>query len=179
MKQLSRIGGLTLLAALGLGSAHADELGRVLAATPITQAVTVQQQVCVPQQVVVQPQKSGAGALMGALAGGAIGNTMGQGSGRAVTTGIGLLGGALLGNSIEGGGQPETRTVQQCSVQNVVENRVTGYNVTYEYAHKQYTTQMHSDPGPYLRLQIVPMGPATLAPVGASNAPSLYPPSDR
>lgn len=176
MTHITRIAGLALLAGLSLGSAQADEIGRVLSTTPITKAVVVQQQVCVPQQVTVQPQKSGAGALMGAIAGGAVGNSMGKGSGNALATGIGLLGGAILGDSIEGSKPAETRTVQQCSIENVQENRITGYNVTYEYAGKQYSTQMASDPGHFLRLQIVPVGPATLVPVEPNGgAAASYP----
>jgi uncharacterized protein YcfJ len=175
MKHILRTTGWFLLAGLTLSTAQADEVGRVINTTPITRAVTVQQQVCVPQQVTVQPQKSGAGALMGAIAGGAVGNNVGKGSGRALATGIGLIGGAILGDSIEGEKPAETRTVQQCSTENVVENRVTGYHVNYEYAGKQYSTQMSSDPGPFLRLQIVPVGPATLVPVGANGAPVTYP----
>lgn len=174
MKNIARISGLTLMAALSATSASADEFGRVLSTTPNIQAVSVPQQVCGPQQVVTQGNPSGAGAIIGALAGGALGNAVGRGSGRTVATGVGIIGGAVLGNQIEGGGQAQTQTVQQCSTQNIIENRVTGYTVNWEYAGKQYSTQMSSDPGRYVRLQIIPVGgtsatqqatqPATYAP---------------
>lgn len=45
---------------------------------------------------------SGGGALAGGLIGGAVGNQFGQGTGRAAITALGLVGGALLGNMIEG-----------------------------------------------------------------------------
>ena len=156
-----------VMTALGLAATgHAEELGKVLSSVPIVQAVTVQRQVCTPQQVVTAPPKTGAGAVMGAIAGGAMGNAVGGGSGRAVATGVGIIGGAILGDKIEGGGAPQTQMVQQCSLQNVVENRVTAYNVTYEYAGKQFSAQMPSDPGPFVRLQIVPIGGAAVAPAG-------------
>lgn len=45
---------------------------------------------------------SGAGAVLGAVIGAVIGNQIGAGSGRAVATGVGVIGGAVAGNAIEG-----------------------------------------------------------------------------
>jgi hypothetical protein len=47
--------------------------------------------------------------------------------------------------------------VQTCSTQSFYENRTVAYNVTYEFAGKQYNVQMPQDPGPTLRLQITPV----------------------
>lgn len=47
-------------------------------------------------------QTSGAGAVIGAVVGGVLGNQVGKGSGRAAATGVGILGGAVAGNAIEG-----------------------------------------------------------------------------
>ncbi len=44
---------------------------------------------------------SGGGAVAGGLIGGVVGNQFGRGGGRAAATALGLVGGALLGNSIE------------------------------------------------------------------------------
>jgi uncharacterized protein YcfJ len=151
--------------------AHAQEVGRVISSTPIIQQVAVPRQVCNNEQVVSGGQKSGAGAAMGAIAGGAIGNSMGQGSGRAAATMLGLFGGAILGDKIEGPGTPEVRNVQNCSQQMFYENRTMAYNVVYEFAGKQYTVQMPQDPGPTVRLQITPMAPATNTSYG--NVPPL------
>ena len=41
------------------------------------------------------------GAVLGALLGGVIGNRFGDGSGRAVATGLGVVGGAVAGDAIE------------------------------------------------------------------------------
>ena len=97
---------------------------------------------------------------MGAIAGGAIGNQIGNGSGRALATMAGLIGGAVMGDKIEGPSAPEVHNVQTCSQQMTYENRTMAYNVVYEYAGKQYTVQMPQDPGPTVRLQITPMAPA-------------------
>ncbi len=170
-------------------AALADEYGRVLSSTPIVQAVTVPRQVCTQQQVVAPQARSGnstgAGAVIGAVLGGAAGNLLGKGSSnRALATGVGVIGGAVVGNQIEGQGQMqgatsgEIQTVQQCSTQNFVENQVTGYNVAYEYAGKQYSAVMLSDPGQYVRLQIVLMGGTRPPPAAALTqpvTPATYP----
>ena len=80
-----------LFAALGgmaafAGTAGAQEVGRVLSATPVVQQVAVPRQVCSNQPMVVQQPNSGAGAVVGGIAGGAVGNTIGHGSGRAAAT---------------------------------------------------------------------------------------------
>lgn len=49
-----------------------------------------------------QGQTSGAGAVIGAVVGGVLGNQIGKGSGRAAATGVGIVGGAVAGNAIEG-----------------------------------------------------------------------------
>jgi uncharacterized protein YcfJ len=154
------------LAALASANAQAQEVGRVISSTPVIQQVAVPRQVCSNSQVVTPGQKSGAGAAMGAIAGGAIGNSMGQGSGRAAATMLGLFGGAILGEKVEGAPAPEVRNVQNCTNQVFYENRTAGYHVVYEFAGKQYTVQMPSDPGPTVRLQITPMvPPPSAAPV--------------
>jgi uncharacterized protein YcfJ len=149
-----------LMAVLASTAVQAQEVGKVISSTPIIQQVAVPRQVCNNQQVVTGGQKSGAGAAMGAIAGGVIGNQMGQGSGNAAATMLGLFGGAILGDKIEGPGTPEVKNVQNCSQQMFYENRTMAYNVVYEYAGKQYTVQMPQDPGPTVRLQITPMAPA-------------------
>ena len=44
---------------------------------------------------------SGGGAAIGALAGGVVGNQFGRGGGRTAATLLGVVGGALIGNSVE------------------------------------------------------------------------------
>ena len=149
-----------LMAVVASAPVQAQELGIVISSTPIIQQVAVPRQVCNQQQVVTGGQKSGAGAAMGAIAGGVIGNQIGRGSGNALATMAGLVGGAILGDNIEGPGTAEVRNVQNCSQQMFYENRTMAYNVVYEFAGKQYTVQMPQDPGPTVRLQVTPMAPA-------------------
>ncbi|AEG92149.1 glycine zipper 2TM domain-containing protein [Ramlibacter tataouinensis] len=167
---------LLALGGLAATAAGAQEVGRVISSIPVIQQVAVPRQVCSQQPVVVQQQPSGAGALMGAIAGGAMGNAIGDGTGRAVATAIGVLGGAVLGNRVEGTGS-EVHNYQQCSTQTYYENRAVAYNVTYEYAGRQYTVQMPQDPGPTVQLQVTPVGaaapqqPAYSAPAPLTQAP--------
>ncbi len=159
LKRSTAVASAALL--VGLGVAHlplaAQETGRVISSTPVIQQVAVPRQVCTNTQVATQGQKSGAGALMGAIAGGTVGNNVGGGSGRTAATMLGVLGGAILGDKVEGAPAPEVRTVQNCTNQVFYENRTTSYNVVYEFAGKQYSVQMPTDPGPTVRLQITPV----------------------
>lgn len=160
-----------LTAITGIGTAAwaqspngGPEMGRVLSSVPVIQQVAVPRQICTTEQVMVPGQKSGAGALIGGVAGGAMGNAIGGGSGRAAATVLGVVGGAILGDHIEGGGQPQAQNVQRCQTQTIYENRTVGYNVVYEFGGKQYSVQMPQDPGPTIRLQVTPLGAATQAP---------------
>jgi len=140
------------------GTSLAQEVGRVVSSTPIVQQVGQPRNVCTTEQVSVQQPKSGAGALMGAIAGGAMGNAVGSGGGKAAATMLGIMGGAIVGDNVEGAPAGQTQNIQRCSVQTFYENRTVAYNVVYEYAGKQYAVQMPSDPGPSVQLQISPVG---------------------
>ena len=168
MKKALFLTGLAITASAGM----AQEVGRVISSTPVVQQYGTPRQVCTTEQVIGRSQPSGAGALMGAVAGGAMGNAVGDGGGRAVATMIGLVGGAILGNRIEGGGQPQVQQVQNCTTQTFYEDRTVAYNVVYEYAGKQYSVQMPQDPGPTVQLQITPVGSAP--PPAQQMAPPQY-----
>lgn len=165
--------------------AQAQEQGRVLSATPVVQQVGVPQQVCGNETVYSGNRTSGAGAVVGAIAGGAAGNAIGKGSGRAAATAIGLIGGALVGNQIEGG-RPQYQDVQRCTTETYYQNRTVGYDVVYEYAGRQYSTRTESDPGRYIALTVQPAGqtystqPDPYAAQGVYSQPgvvtSTYPP---
>ena len=164
---------LSLLVGISTLTVMAQEVGRVISSTPIIQQVAVPRQVCSQQQVTVQKNKSGAGAAMGAIAGGTIGHALGRDN--PLGTAIGMFGGAILGDKIEGAPTPETRQIQSCTTQNFYENRTVSYHVLYEYAGKQYSVQMPQDPGPTVRLQITPVvtnlppAPPPVVPLPAQN----------
>lgn len=151
-----------LLAATALpGIAQAQqEMARVISSTPLIQQVAVPREICRDEPVSVPGQKSGAGALLGSIAGGAVGHAIGRGDGRPLATVIGVIGGAIVGDRIEGGSPPGTRVVRQCSTQSVYENRVMGYQVVYEYAGRQYSLQTPQEPGAFIPVQVMPVPPA-------------------
>ncbi len=165
-----------LLALAGGGAAQAqDEQGRVISSTPVIQQVAVPREVCSDERVTYPGQKSGAGALIGGIAGGAMGNAIGNGSGRAAATVIGLIGGALVGDRVEGPGQPYTETYRQCGTQTFYENRTVSYDVIYEYAGRQYRVQMPHDPGRFVRLNVSPIDAMPPPPPPAVTYPSYRP----
>jgi uncharacterized protein YcfJ len=153
-----------------------DILARVISSTPVVQQVAVPRQVCNNEAVMTQAPKSGAGALMGAIAGGAAGNAIGNGGGRAAATMLGLLGGAIVGDRIEGPNS-QVQNVQRCTTQTFYENRPSHYNVVYEYQGARYTAQMPDDPGLYVRLQVTPVGALPSNSPQANQSPQNYPPS--
>ncbi len=180
MRTFTPLHAASLLAlAMAALPSQAQELGRVISSTPVIQQVSVPRQVCTQQQVTVPESKSGAGAVLGAVAGGAAGNAIGDGGGRAMATFIGIVGGALLGNKIEGSTGSRIENVEQCTTQNFYENRTMAYNVVYEYAGKQYNVQMPQDPGQWVKLQVTPaanQGVAPAAPAMSSGPVSLNSP---
>ena len=167
---------LTTIAAFG-GTCFAQDVGKVLSATPVIQQVGVPRQVCSAEQVAVAQPKSGAGAAMGAIAGGAMANAATRGPGQAAATMIGIIGGAVIGDRIEGPATAQVQNVQRCTTQTFYENRAVSYNVVYEFAGKQYAVQMPQDPGPTVQLQVMPVGmaaPGALPDNTLAQAPGTY-----
>jgi len=139
--------------------AQAQEIGQVISRDAVYQQIAVPRQTCSQMPVAVQNPTSGGGALMGAIAGGAVGSQIGGGSGQALATMIGVVGGSIMGDRIENPGtQVQNQTT--CTTQNVMENRLVGYNVVYEYAGKQHSVQLPQDPGPTIQLQVTPVAVA-------------------
>jgi uncharacterized protein YcfJ len=146
-------------AVFSVGAAYAQEMAKVISAVPIVQPVANTQAVCQNGTTLVPGQKSGAGALMGAIAGGALGNATGSGGGRALATGLGVVLGAGIGDNIEGAGPAQVVPTQTCTNQTTYNNQITGYRVTYEFpinSGKRYEVQSPTDPGAYLPINITP-----------------------
>jgi uncharacterized protein YcfJ len=139
--------------------AQAQEIGQVISREAVYQQIAVPRQTCSQMPVAVQNPTSGGGALMGAIAGGTVGSQIGGGSGQALATMIGVVGGSIMGDRIENPGtQVQNQTT--CTTQNIMENRLVGYNVVYEYAGKQHSVQLPQDPGPTIQLQVTPVAVA-------------------
>ena len=151
-----------LLAACGL--AQAQEVGVVLSRTAVYQQVAVPRQNCA-QTITPNAPTSGGGAFTGAIAGGVIGSVIGDG--RGLGTLVGAIGGAMIGDKAES--NANSQPITTCTTQTVMENRLVGYTVVYEYAGKQYTVQLPQDPGPTIPLQISPAGMQTTQPLAPTT----------
>lgn len=171
-----------LFAALGVAAvgASAQEVGRVLSSVPVIQQVQVPRQVC--RQLPVAPAPtSGGGGLLGGLVGAGVGSTIGHGSGQAAAVVAGTLIGAVVGNNVEASNNQAAAAYQsmpQCTTEMTLENRITAYNVTYEYGGRDFTAQMPYDPGPTVQLQVSPMAQQLQqqGPVGQGGGVVVAPP---
>lgn len=104
------------------------------------------------------------GMIVGGIVGGAIGNTIGRGDGRRIATAAGALIGSAIGNNVARRrnardsyyGRDEGRYVERCEIRDEEswEERVDGYDVTYEYAGRRYRTRMPCDPGDRVRIEV-------------------------
>jgi uncharacterized protein YcfJ len=103
------------------------------------------------------------GAIIGGIAGALIGRQVGNGDGRAAATAAGAIIGAISGDRLENGNNTayagtETVTTEQevkrCRMVDHWESRTNGYNVTYEYKGRQYTSLLSYDPGTRLRVNV-------------------------
>ena len=162
--------GATALPAMHVQAAEYEEFGRVTRVEPRVERVRQPREECrteyqqVPvQQVQPQRERSAGGAILGAVAGGIIGNQVGGGSGRAAATAIGAVAGAVAGDRISNDGParapqyaeyPQEQAVRRCRVVDTWESRTVGYDVTYAYGGRSYTSIMDRDPGDRIRLRV-------------------------
>lgn len=152
------------------GLAQAQEVAQVLSRTAVYQQVAMPRQTCT-QSITPNAPTSGGGAMIGAIAGGVIGSALGDGNG--LGTMLGVIGGAMLGDKAESSNN--SQAVTTCSTQTVMENRLVGYNVVYEYAGKTYNVQLPQDPGPTLAIQVTPVGMPTVTPAAPPQTTTVSP----
>ncbi|HEY4066443.1 MAG TPA: glycine zipper 2TM domain-containing protein [Burkholderiaceae bacterium] len=152
----------------GVATAQAADMARVVSSTPVIASIPVASQSCSDGQQIVQTPPSGAGALIGAIAGGVLGNSVGGGFGRAAATGVGVVAGSIVGNQVEAANTPATALpVRNCQNFTRYENRTVGYDVVYEYAGQRYSTRMTRDPGQRFAVSVQPADGGLPAPVDA------------
>lgn len=131
---------------------------QVLHVEPLTTSWQEPREVCqlvtVQKQAPVRDESRIAGTLLGAAAGGLLGNQVGGGSGKKVATVVGALAGAQLGKqTAERSARTYTTTEQQCSTVNETRSRTTGYLVTYELNGQIHSIKTDSKPGDYLPVE--------------------------
>lgn len=146
-----------------------SDTARVTSVTPLLERVRSKPEEC--RTVIVERVESSrgvlanngsnaAGVLVGGLVGGLLGNQVGGGSGKAIATAVGVVGGAMVGDHMSGSGEDDAhmrhvteKEVTRCTPPKSVE-RVVGYDVTYQYMGRSYTTVMNNDPGRRVRLNV-------------------------
>ena len=155
--------GLTIVAQPALAwSRHADhghsDYARVIDSEPIYEYVDRPRRECRSEWVGQETayDRSYAGAVIGGIAGGILGNQVGQGSGKAIATAIGAATGAIVGDGIDNrdGGRAISRPVyeQRCRSVTSTARYLVGYDVTYRYRGRDYTTFMRQAPGEHIRV---------------------------
>ncbi|QJE00830.1 glycine zipper 2TM domain-containing protein [Massilia forsythiae] len=150
--------------ALPLASAQADnfeDYGRVTRVQPRIEQVRTPRQECRTEYVQnqVQPQRSQGGSVIGGIAGALLGSQVGGGNGKVAAAAAGAIAGAVVGDRVDNDGrnyapQTQEQAVRQCRTVDSVEQRTNGYDVTYDYRGRSYTTVMGRDPGNRIRLRV-------------------------
>ena len=130
------------------------EYAQVLAVDPVKTQIKTPREVCkdvtVTRQKPVQDQHQIAGTVLGAVAGGLLGNQIGGGTGKKIATVAGAAGGGYAGNKIQEGMQErDTYTTPQtrCNTVNDISDKVVGYDVRYMLDGKEGKVRMDRDPG--------------------------------
>lgn len=149
-------------------------VAKVIRVEPIVRVVRISEprKRCWDEDYVVrveQPRGRGHGntagsTILGGIIGGAVGNAFGDGRGKDAATVAGVLIGSSIGHdralrntdrySYEG--REETRTRTRCESDDRwrEEERIEGYDVTYEYMGDRFRTRMSHDPGDELKVWI-------------------------
>nr|BFE91327.1 glycine zipper 2TM domain-containing protein [Pseudomonas brassicacearum subsp. brassicacearum] len=125
-----------------------------MAVEPVKTQIKTPREVCkdvtVTRQKPVQDQHQIAGTVLGAVAGGLLGNQIGGGTGKKIATVAGAAGGGYAGNKIQEGMQERdtyTTTQTRCNTVNDISDKVVGYDVRYMLDGKEGKVRMDRDPG--------------------------------
>jgi uncharacterized protein YcfJ len=130
------------------------QYAEVLAVQPIKETIKTPREVCkdvaVTRQAPVKDQHQIAGTVVGALAGGLLGNQIGGGNGKKIATVAGAVGGGYAGNKVQEGMQQRdtyTTTETRCSTVTDTSEKLVGYDVKYQLDGKVGQVRMDRDPG--------------------------------
>lgn len=155
--------GLLALSTLGAATAWAGptfrERARVISATPMYESVDTPRQQCWTESsgYYQEAPRSGntAGAVIGAIAGGLLGSTVGGGNGKIAASAVGAATGAVVGDRYNtSGGAYYPREVQRCRTISDYHRQLIGYEVTYRYQGRDFTTRLPYNPGPWVLLRV-------------------------
>jgi uncharacterized protein YcfJ len=130
------------------------DYAQVIAVQPVNETIKTPRQVCkdvvVTKKAAVKDEHKITGTVIGALAGGLLGNQIGGGTGKKVATVAGAAAGGYAGNKVQGNMQ-ENDTYQttetRCSTVTDTSQKLVGYDVKYELDGKVSQVRMDYDPG--------------------------------
>jgi len=147
---------LAVVIAATMPAAMADSfqaMARVLTVAPYMQTISVPQQVCTTSSA--PPTTGGVpgvGSVIGGIAGALLGSQVGQGNGRIAAAAVGAATGALAGQSMQQ--DAPQQPVQSCQTVYRTSQQADGYQVTYTYAGRQFTTVLPYDPGQSVQVTV-------------------------
>jgi len=167
------IAALTATLALSSGLALADHDGRygdnifhdrakVIATTPVYERINEPRRECHTEYRTYEESSyrngnNTGGAVLGAVVGGLVGSTVGKGNGKVAAAAVGAATGAVIGdrwNDRDGVHTSYERPVESCRMVDNYRSQVVGYDVTYRYQGRDFTTRLPYDPGDWLSLNV-------------------------
>jgi uncharacterized protein YcfJ len=132
----------------------------VVQVRPVKETVRTPQEVCHDEQVTqakpVKDEHRIAGTLIGAVAGGVLGNQIGGGNGKKIATVAGAAAGGYAGNRVQGHMQENDTvqsTVRRCETVEEKHQKTIGYDVRYRLDGQEKTVRMDHDPGQTIRVK--------------------------
>jgi uncharacterized protein YcfJ len=137
------------------------DAARVLYVTPNMERVNKPRQECHTEHIQESYRSGGqdnAGAIIGGITGGLIGSQVGKGNGRVAAAAVGAATGAVVGDRMDNSPAPyygnSTRQFERCAMVDNWQMVNRGYNVTYRFNDRTYTTMMPYDPGNTIRIRV-------------------------
>ena len=154
MKKILLSTAAAMLISSGANAAQTFVEVPVLNVQPIQQTSEIRTPVhnCSQQLVPVDQHGNIIHSLIGGALGGLLGSQLGGGKGKLAMTGLGVLGGAAIGQNYNNNGGHRSQQVCTTSYNIQHRTRVVGYNVTYSFEGQTYTTRMSTYPKSKIRL---------------------------
>jgi uncharacterized protein YcfJ len=141
----------------GYNAMSGPRYAEVIAVKEVTEKVETPREECrdvvVTRKAPVQDDHRIAGTVVGALAGGLLGNQIGGGSGRTIATIGGAALGGYAGNKVQKGMQDRDTvqsTERRCNTKIDTSTKSLGYDVTYRLDGKEGTVRVAQHPGPQI-----------------------------
>lgn len=162
------IAGMAAVLVFSSGALLADgqefrDRARVVSATPVFEQINEPRRECRTEYRTYEEKSAGnthntVGAILGAVAGGLLGSTVGNGNGQVAAAAVGAATGAVIGDrwNASDSAQTATRTepVEVCNMVDNYRQQIAGYDVTYRYNDRNFTTRLPYDPGEWLSLDV-------------------------